>query len=54
MLSSMLALLCGVGLIMQKDAGALSLQWQIAVFAVLYGALQAVMMFNARSSVHQS
>ena len=53
-LSSLLALLCGVWLILQKDAGALSLQWLIAAFAVLYGVLQAVLIFKARSSAPQT
>lgn len=39
MLSSLLALLYGVWLILQRDAGVLSLRWLIAAFAVLYGVL---------------
>ena len=54
MLSSLLALLCGVWLILQKNAGALSLQWLIAAFAVLYGVLQAVMIFKAQGSAPQT
>jgi len=54
MLSSLPALLCGVWLIMQKDAGALSLRLLIAAFAVFYGVLQAVMIFKVRSSAPQS
>jgi uncharacterized membrane protein HdeD (DUF308 family) len=54
MLSSLLALLCGVWLIMQKDAGALSLLWLIAAFAVLYGMFQSVMIFKVRSSATKS
>ena len=50
MLSSLLALLCCAWLIMQRDAGALSLRLLIAAFAVLYGLLQAVMIFKVRSS----
>jgi len=52
-LSSLLALLCGVWLIIQRDAGALSLQLLIAAFAVLYGVLQVFMIFKVRSSASQ-
>ena len=54
MLSGLLALLCGVWLIMQKDAGALSLRGLIAAFAVLYGLLQTIMIFKVRSSATQT
>ena len=53
-LSSLSALLCGVWLIIQKDAGISSLQWLIAAFAVLYGLLQSVMIFKVRSSASQA
>ena len=49
-MSSLCALLCGVWLILQKDAGALSLHWLIAAFAVLYGVFQSVMIFKTRNS----
>jgi len=52
--SSLLAILCGVWLTVQRDAGALSLRFVIAGFAVLYGVLQAVMIFKARSSSPQA
>ncbi len=53
-ISSLLGLLCGVIMIVRKDAGVFSLQWLIALFAVLYGLLQSVMISKVQGSTLQT
>jgi hypothetical protein len=47
-LSSFLALLFGVWLILQRHEGALSLQWLIGVFAVVFGLLHIFAILKTR------
>jgi uncharacterized membrane protein HdeD (DUF308 family) len=47
-LSSLLALLFGVWLIFHRNEGALSLQWLIAAFAILFGMLHLGVVIQAK------
>ena len=48
-ISGVVAVLFGIGMILQRESGALSLRWLIAAFAVTYGILQlAVALLSAK------